>query len=925
MPYNFETTFVTPLLADMDNGRIGSSKDLANAITKYYINTIKQGLPQNVPPTLPAPGLNPIAPPPYPIGASPYNTADSRRLVFYNIVFNYLSAKDKFAKKETLVSLLRTIRFLRTKIRNTRRQITNLTQRAKIISTEIATLPNLIKELSVELRSISVNEIRGLDQLQAIIEELSVSRPQDGLNVFFARELELIGRVRSLQITNFQDVLDIATFVENTSRQINARTRNTDDVIRNYIFNKIAGVVAFQFRLAQALVDPFTNIDFLKFLLRNSPSGLILFNRIINIETVTKPLLIRVNNRIQAKKNEIQNELQKKLKNKIEEQKALATSRPQKKSSIYKRLPQEKAKKQKERTAKIKKLKDKAKNIVKLGGLITVLTNEVLTLQKDIQNEFKTFGESIPKGTLTSAEKEIAVAQLEQYLKKYGLFAFFPFALQALNQATCKFVTFQEFFEKKSIKYQTYARRLATIERSLRELKATIRELATGEATLAQKSTIPLRRNVNFQEILTYLVGLLEKDLSEVENDLNNQKEANQAEQAQTIEKSKKDLENEIESGTPTNSKVDDKKNKAEETRQKAADKRLKVQRLRKNIAKARALAGIIKGGVGLTANIAQGNYNYTDNQTNINTVIRGISQLKQQQGFPPSQIQQEEQNLLKGFQYLLAIENLSKVLPLVLEDLGNEGFKRELIALKQTTVNVATIDAIQQIVNNPPTNFQSFIDVANQLTLAGVEDGVTLNRLVSIERKYVRRAAILLRSAASGLGSIGNRELENDFVFLATCLEKQQSLILAILRLIVKYIKAFGTFLKEKINNLISAESNKLEAEKGDIQKQSESSAEAYKFKTTSGLETLLFSLMLGLAARTFWTGATWTGPTGSTHTTLSIGPFRRIRAKPIDGPSKFVSDMGKGFARQLANMVGLITPPPNTLIPPIPFRGYK
>jgi hypothetical protein len=58
MAYNFEGTFVQPLLTQLDNGLIKGADDWADAITKAYINTVKAGLPQGAPSTLPAPHLS---------------------------------------------------------------------------------------------------------------------------------------------------------------------------------------------------------------------------------------------------------------------------------------------------------------------------------------------------------------------------------------------------------------------------------------------------------------------------------------------------------------------------------------------------------------------------------------------------------------------------------------------------------------------------------------------------------------------------------------------------------------------------------------------------------------------------------------------------------------------------------------------------
>ena len=51
----------------------------------------------------------------------------------------------------------------------------------------------------------------------------------------------------------------------------------------------------------------------------------------------------------------------------------------------------------------------------------------------------------------------------------------------------------------------------------------------------------------------------------------------------------------------------------------------------------------------------------------------------------------------------------------------------------------------------------------------------------------------------------------------------------------------------------------------------------------------------------------------------------FKKIEANIEDGASGLIKGMAKGFEAQLTAMLGLITPPANTGIPPIPFSGYK
>ena len=82
----------------------------------------------------------------------------------------------------------------------------------------------------------------------------------------------------------------------------------------------------------------------------------------------------------------------------------------------------------------------------------------------------------------------------------------------------------------------------------------------------------------------------------------------------------------------------------------------------------------------------------------------------------------------------------------------------------------------------------------------------------------------------------------------------------------------------------------------------------------------------VFGIAAQLYWAGATWTGPTATSHTAFTVGLFApKMNALPKDGASGLVREMAKGFETQLQTMTGIVIPPANTGIPPIPFTGYK
>ncbi len=116
----------------------------------------------------------------------------------------------------------------------------------------------------------------------------------------------------------------------------------------------------------------------------------------------------------------------------------------------------------------------------------------------------------------------------------------------------------------------------------------------------------------------------------------------------------------------------------------------------------------------------------------------------------------------------------------------------------------------------------------------------------------------------------------------------------------------------------------NKIKEKKNKQQESAKKEAKSTKDRKVN-TDAAIMSVMFGLAARLFWTGATWIGPTGSNHVVITIGSFRRIKAKSTDGASAMVREMAKSFERQLIGMKGFVNPPAATGIPPLSFNGYK
>ena len=265
MPYNFEGTFVQPLLTKLDNGLIGGADDWADAITTGYVTTIKAGLPQGVPVTLPAPGLNPTAPPAFAIGAAGFNTADSRSKVMYNIVRAYFLAKEITLDKGSIESLVTTIKQLVAKIKARYQQVKALIEQITHITKELAALPQLIAEIIEDLRDFIKDEVENVKLIFNSLQEYEVILGPEQYRVVFASELRLINTIQNFDIKSVSGIRDISLFVaQYTEEAKRQRTANSDtDLMKRYVRQRLFGIAKLFLTFAEGIVDPTRLVGFL--------------------------------------------------------------------------------------------------------------------------------------------------------------------------------------------------------------------------------------------------------------------------------------------------------------------------------------------------------------------------------------------------------------------------------------------------------------------------------------------------------------------------------------------------------------------------------------------------------------------------------------------------------------------------------------
>ena len=318
MPYNFEATFVQPLLTKLDNGLIKGSEDWADAITKAYIATIKTGLPQGTPLTLPAPGLNPTAPPPYPLGVSGFTTADTRSKQMYTLIHAYFYAKELKLDKGSIEGLAQTVKQLIQKLKTRTEQVKSLIEQANNIRKELAQLPQTIGEISQDLK----DEIKQrFNDLKSTIDALMNFKLQMGdvdFNRVFAQELQIIDTLKNFDLTNINGLRSLVLFLSEYGKRVNTTLAaiNDADLFKNYLRDKLKVVVEEFVELAKGAVDPTIILAFLSQLASDRARLEKVVTKIKKLDVVVrflKPKLVALTKRKEEKIKEIKEKIQKKI------------------------------------------------------------------------------------------------------------------------------------------------------------------------------------------------------------------------------------------------------------------------------------------------------------------------------------------------------------------------------------------------------------------------------------------------------------------------------------------------------------------------------------------------------------------------------------------------------------------------------------
>ena len=958
MPYNFEATFTQPILAKLDNGLIKGPKDWANAITKAYITTIKAGLPQGVAPTLPAPGLLGA---PYAIGAAGFNTADSKEKVMFTLINAYFTAKELSLNKASIDGLIQTIKQLIAKIKAKQAQIKNIVEQVNLIKEELKQLPPLLIEIKDAIKDVIQEQTFNVKNIENVFTDAKLELGPEQFKITFAKELRLIDVIKNFNATDVAGVKEIVLILsEYGERTVDSLADVKNKPLKDYIQSKLVGIAKEFVTLANGILDPQMFVDYLSQLAPVRPKIKTVYDKVqqfLNLKILLNPALKKLEIKKQIILKDIQVNLQNKLikirekmqnriiehNSKRKEGKAeLIYKKAKKKIDAFRKTNEQKIKKlqkdiklYKQAYSSIKIIIGKSTSLsTKIPEQFEQIKNQILTQVKDVQNTVVDFQQLFNEQEETNKATE--------YMNFIGLSQFANLAALLIIQTKCSFQVFKNLFELPNPNLTQYVVDIVLIKNEVNKLIKTIESIKKAKA--AAKTTPQDKADTNIQttspSILSKKPSSLKDLIKKIKEYLNPKIQKLQAWLLKKIkqttnyiktkaEKFRVDFEIFALTLLPLKSGVEDVKNKklvAEAKKKKLEEKKLQVEKFAK---KTSFIYNMTIGSKDLLLNIDKGVYKLSENETNIDKIINNYFNYQKMDKEPAVQasLDGDKKKLKQEFDSLKLIEVLIYGLLETTKEMKESNFandlKNILASLKENTPGIQTLQLIQNIINNPPKTPIDVRDLANSLGGSVLQDISATNTLLNLERKYLQKSRQIIKTMCN-VKQLKNEKVLSKLNYIKNQLDKNQSFLLIAFDYLKKQLTIFAQFIIKKVTAVAKKILDKLKSKKEKKQKQIEKDLKKI-IENKINPDAIVMSVMFGLAARAFWTGATWVGPTASTHIVLNIGLFKMIKAKTEDGASGMIKEIANSFEKQLQGMFGIITPPPNTAIIPIPFNGYK
>ena len=1068
MPLNFELDFTQPLVNDMTMGTLSDGEDFAKAIVKYYIAAVEKGMPVGVPPSLPAPGLNPLAPPPFTIGASGIKVKPTSKKVMTQTIKAYMVSKELLLNKGAVLGLKQSLEGVTNHLKMKKKEIQDTIQKTKLLVKEIANLPITIQDLVDGCKEIIQEEKESLKNLTNLFTALESEFTKDEITGMFAEELSLIDTVSNFKLTSFEDLQQIpqkfiqintaisriakstgtvglTTKVENSADLARVRelTRTQDNMpllgtsfissamslnldaqladatrvtiakedrvaaAKHYIASKLAQAVTSIESLAKIVISPPSFKTYMNRLIQKKPQHTRLLRAIEKFEfikNIAEPELKKLEKKIQELKREIQITIQPKIdkiKQKIEDKIAEATKKLNQSQAVvlFKKVKKKVKEIEKNQVARAKKVKKKIQKIQKALLMGTDLAQRSVLLAKSLEAEVASIEielkllvsdvttnfskiKDLGKGDLeaklnevnkTQASADSTIAntsgdpEVTAYLVDVGMTDYAKVIAAMVARTGADLFTLKKVLETKRSKFGAYKETIVDLVKKAKELMKLVQEIANethfpGAAKIIQTAS-GIGNKIETSSVGRFVVGqayslrLLLDDIQKKVKPYIDKAIAWINKQLQTLKKyilkKAEEVKKEVELYLlnllpPTFMKkmkeeILIKKNYIEAKKKKIEH----YQRITKRYA--RKFKFVARAGIGflqLSNNVIAGqNLRYPPNEKPITDLLEGMYGLQLDEldprGGQAKSILDEKKEAYRKLGQLNAIDKLAAGLFLFLKEVSNST-QKELMqkdiddfleSVKSTNAPyLAAIEVIAGIMKSPPASESLLLKLLSDLIIDNTfednfniafQEPTVVNFFVQFERKYLKKAIETLKTLADA-----KADDKSDFSILmnrwANSLDKKVPIIKFLLQTVMKIFKKIKSFIEVKIEKFLAKVEKKLKEELEKIKQKHEAELELIR-KRLVNVDAIMMSVAFGLAARLFWTGASWKGPTGSTHITFTVGPFVKMKALPEDGVVGFVREIAKSFELQLTTMVGLVQAPPNTLIPPIPFVGYK
>jgi len=250
MPIDFETNFVKPFLLDLGSGAITDADTFCGKISQYYENTVMQGQPQNITPTIVSPTLTSAASG-VPTNAVISNGVDgiikpnsvaSQQKMYQGLSKYYVARELLLAENDIKASIDTLDAMIRKQQFNIKRVIA-LTKKAEQIKTQIKELPTKIKDF-VDLAQALLEQYRVA--LDTIKRDTNDGLKNYGIDKAKLADVEIIEVIKNLK---FNDIRNVIESLQKIQRYIQLQQQTKRFTSTTYIVSQIK-------ELAQAIVTP---------------------------------------------------------------------------------------------------------------------------------------------------------------------------------------------------------------------------------------------------------------------------------------------------------------------------------------------------------------------------------------------------------------------------------------------------------------------------------------------------------------------------------------------------------------------------------------------------------------------------------------------------------------------------------------------